>query len=179
MAWLFWNWEDWYLGATSVPPISSLTSRKLHDKLGVEVYAEDEHKNMKVISCLKTFSFTDLPLASYSIVYCILAMVTWLREINILHFSDFPNLHIKADSFSTGFVLLKLRSKDRIKRNHFCMSASLNNSTQFYRFCWRHYFFYLCLPRKVTGMTDYLILYRKKPEVDNLTFILRTSYMKN
>ena len=108
----------------SVPPISSLTSRKLHDKLGVKVYAEDEHKNMKVICSLKTFSFTDLPLASYSIVYCILAMVTWFREINILHFLDFPSLHIKAGSFSTGFALLKLRSKDRIKRNHFCMSAS-------------------------------------------------------
>ena len=108
----------------SVPLISSLTSRELHDKLGVKVYAEDEHKNMKVVCCLKTFSFTDSPLNGYGIVYCILAMVTWFREINILYFLDVSNLQIKAGSFSTGFALLKLRSKDRIKRNHFCMSAS-------------------------------------------------------
>ena len=113
-----------YLGAMSVPPFFSLTSRELHEKLGVKVYVEDEHKNMKVIGCLKTFSFTDSPLVGYGIVYCILAMVTWFKEINILYFSDFSNLDIKASSFSTGFALLKLRSKDRIKRNHFCMSAS-------------------------------------------------------
>ena len=107
-----------------VPPISSLTSRELHEKLGGKVYPEDEHKNMKVIRCLKTFSFTDSPLVGYGIVDCILAMVTWFKEINILYFSDFSNLDIKAGSFSTGFALLKLRSKDRIKRNHFCMSTS-------------------------------------------------------
>ena len=74
---------------------------------------------MKVICCLKTFSFTDSPLAGYGIVYCILGMVIWFREINILYFLDFSNLHIKAGSFSTGFALLKENSKDRIKRNHF------------------------------------------------------------
>ena len=140
---------------------------------------------MKVICYIKTFFFTDSPLPGYGIVDCILAMVIWFREIDILYFLDFSNLHIKAGSFSTGFALLKLRSKDRIKRNHFCMSTSWNNSAQFYRFCWRHYFFQLCLPRKVTGMADYLMLYWKKSEVNNifnledLTFILRTSYVKN
>ena len=140
---------------------------------------------MKVICYIKTFFFTDSPLAGYGIVDCILAMVIWFREIDILYFLDFSNLHIKAGSFSTGFALLKLRSKDRIRRNQFWMSASWNTSTRFYRFCWRHYFFQLCLPRKVAGMTDYLMLYWKKSEIDNildlenLTFILRTSYMKN
>ena len=111
-------------GAMSVPPISSLTSSELHDKLGVKVYAEDQVKYMKVPCCLKTFSFTDSPIASYGIVYCILAMVARLREINILYFLDFLNFHTKAGSFSIGFALLKLRSKGSIKRNHFRMSAS-------------------------------------------------------
>ena len=60
---------------------------------------------MKVICCLKTFSFTDSPLAGYGIVYCILAMGIWFREINILYFLDFSSLHIKAGSFLQ--VLLK------------------------------------------------------------------------
>ena len=82
-----------------VPPISSLTSRELHEKLGGKVYAEDEHKNMKVIRCLKTFSFTDSPLVGYGIVDCILTMVTWFKEIKILYFQIFQIWTLKQVLF--------------------------------------------------------------------------------
>ena len=88
-----------YLGAMSVPPFFSLTSRELHEKLGVKVYVEDEHKNMKVIGCLKTFSFTDSPLVGYGIVDCILTMVTWFKEIKILYFQIFQIWTLKQVLF--------------------------------------------------------------------------------
>ena len=84
-------------------------------------YGEDEHKKMNLISCLKAFFISDLPLASYGIVYCILAMVTRLQERNILYFFRFFIYHPRTGSSSTGFTLLKLRSKDSFKRSNFCI----------------------------------------------------------
>ena len=50
------------------------------------IYTEFQHQKMVFVCCLKAFFFNELLLVSYGIVYCILAMVAWLREINILYF---------------------------------------------------------------------------------------------
>ena len=61
---------------------------------------------------------------------------------------------------------------------HFNSSFSYtsHNSTQFYSFHCRNNFFQLCLPRKVTGVIDHVILYWKKADINNN--ILKNSYMK-
>ena len=50
---------------------------------------------MGFVCRLKAFCFNDLPLVSYGIVCCILAMVAWLREMNILQFLGFPYVTIE------------------------------------------------------------------------------------
>ena len=65
--------------------------------------------------------FSYLPLVSYGIVYWILAMVTRLWERNIPYFFRFFKYNPRTGSSSTGFTLLKLRSKDSIKRDNFCI----------------------------------------------------------
>ena len=53
------------------------------------IYSELQHQEIDFVRRLKGFFFNDLPLASYDIACCILAMVTWLREVNILYFLGF------------------------------------------------------------------------------------------
>ena len=62
------------------------------------IYSEFQHQEIDFVCRLKGFFFNDLPLVSYGIAYCSLAMVAWLREINILYFLDF-SCHPRAGSF--------------------------------------------------------------------------------
>ena len=54
---------------------------------------------MDFVCRLKAFFFNDLPLVSYGIVYCILAMMAWLKEKNILYFLGFSYVTIEQVLF--------------------------------------------------------------------------------
>ena len=52
----------------------------------------------------KAFFFNDLPLVSYGIVYYILAMVAWLKKMNILYFLGFSYLTIDQVLFQHALL---------------------------------------------------------------------------
>ena len=54
---------------------------------------------MDFVCRLKAFFFNDLPLVSYGIIYCILAMVTWLKEMGILYYLGFSYATIEQILF--------------------------------------------------------------------------------
>ena len=53
---------------------------------------------------LKAFFFNDLPLVSYGIVYCILAMMVWLKEKNILYILGFSYATIEQVLFQHALL---------------------------------------------------------------------------
>ena len=59
---------------------------------------------MDFVCCLKAFFFNDLPLFSYDIVYYILAMVAWLKKMNILYFLGFSYLTIDQVLFQHALL---------------------------------------------------------------------------
>ena len=63
---------------------------------------------MDFVCRLKAFFFNDLPLVSYNIVYCILAMVAWLKETNILYFLGFSYVTIEQVLFQHALLYQKL-----------------------------------------------------------------------
>ena len=81
-------------------------------------------------------------------------------------------------------VLLKLRFKDKVKRNIFvCHLLDIFNTNL--QVLLQALFLSTCLPRKLTRVVDQLMLHRKMSGVDNnlnlgnLTFTLKTSSMRN
>ena len=59
---------------------------------------------MNFVCRLKAFFFNDLPLVSYGIVCCILAMVTWLKEMGILYFLGFSYVTIEQILFQHALL---------------------------------------------------------------------------
>ena len=64
----------------------SVIDHSLHHLARKQAIAKKKQKKQNLLiedeKSLKAF-FNDLPLASYGIPYCILAVVTWSRKINI------------------------------------------------------------------------------------------------
>ena len=90
---------------------------------------------------LKAFFFSDLPLVGYGIVYCILGMVAWLKEMNMLYFLGFSYVTIEQvlvqhALFYEGLFQTLMFATIFTYKIEFCGQFILVSDTQS-AYCWK------------------------------------------